>query len=281
MIENVRGKRNPQNARHKLVDVLPLKAPYIMNIITTDKCNFKCRYCPSNNKEINPKYRKYVDSNKINMDMNMFYKLADDLETLEEKVKVVYLCGVGEALLHPQVDEIIRTLKTRNLCREVRNITNGSVLSSEMNKRLIDAGLDNLMISIQALDRKGYKEICGVNFDFDRLVDNVRDYYERCKGTNCTITAKIFSDSLRDEEEYNRFYDIFEPITHYQEIRYIESKWPEFEVPGLGNQQIVKGVSEIGTGCDVCSGMFTESYIRPNGDVCLCRLDWGGRASHW
>lgn len=275
MLEFTRGKREPQNKKQLLRDVLPLKAPFTMNVNPSGICNFNCFFCPTNNKNMKKEYRDYLNKQRMLMDMSTFEKVADGLAELEDQTKVIYLVGQGEPLLHPQIADMVKILKTRNLCREVRIITNGALMSPELNQKLIDAGLDVLKVSVEALTEDGYRKIAHTNFDFDKFLDNIRDFYKRSRGTNSVITAKILTDALADESEYHKFYDIFEPITDYQEMRNVESYWPDFEFEMLDEKHEKVGVSEMGPG-GICSGMFTECNVQPNGDICLCRIDWAG-----
>lgn len=270
-----RGKREPQHVRQLLREVLPLKAPFTMNINPSGICNFNCFFCPTNNTKVKPEYKAYLDKQKVLMDMETFHLVADGLAELEEQTKVIYLVGQGEPLMNPHIVDMVRILKERELCREVRIITNGSLLGPKMNQNLIDAGLDVLKVSVEALSNEGYKKICSASFDFDRLLENVKDFYSRSRGSGTVITAKILTDSLASEEEVGKFYDIFESITDYQEMRNVETYWPDFEFEMMQGSHETVEVSEMGPG-GICSGMFTESNVQPNGDICLCRIDWAG-----
>ena len=52
----------------------------------------------------------------------------------------------GEPLLHPELDEIIRRMRQRGMIAGM--ITNGYLLTADRIKRLNDAGLDHMQISI-------------------------------------------------------------------------------------------------------------------------------------
>lgn len=272
---NERGKREPQNVRNVLRDVLPIKAPYTMNINPSGICNFNCYFCPTNNKKLKPEYRRYLDSQQMMMSMETFNNAVNGIKELEDQTKVIYLVGQGEPLLNPNIAYMVDTLKKENVCREVRIITNGTKLTSELARDLVNAGLDVLKVSVEALDSDGYKQICGVDFDFNRLVENVETFYSISRGSKTVLTTKILTDSLVNKDDLNRFYDIFEPISDYQEIRNVETYWPDFafEVSRKGHE--LTDISEMGPG-GICSGMFTEGNIQPNGDICLCRIDWAG-----
>ena len=58
---------------------------------------------------------------------------------------IVTLSG-GEPLLHPELDEVIRQMRERGVIAGM--ITNGYLLTADRIKRLNDAGLDHMQISI-------------------------------------------------------------------------------------------------------------------------------------
>ena len=91
-------------------------------------------------------------------------------------VKVIYLHGIGEPLTNPQIVDMIHIIKKEQLCREVRLVTNGSLLTPQLNQRLIDAGVYMLRVSIEAFTVVGYQELCGINIDFSLIVEHIRDF---------------------------------------------------------------------------------------------------------
>ena len=271
------GKREPRNARHKMVDVLPLKAPYAVNLNPCGICNFHCAFCPANSKTLKPEFQKHMDEIRGFMPMDLFYKIADGFLELEEQTKVIYLTMTGEPLLHPQIAEMVDYLKRKKVCRDVRIISNGSLLNPQLNQDLINAGLDVMKVSVEALSAEGYQRLCNVHIDYDRFLDNIKDYYQRCEGTDSTIVAKILTVSLKDQEEFNRFYQIYEPITHYQEVRNVENIWPGFSFE-IKDEPVHVEVEQSEVGYDgICPAAFIELGINVDGSVGLCKKDWAGQ----
>ncbi len=272
-----KGKREPRNERHKMVDVLPLKAPYAVNLNPCGICNFKCKFCPATSKDLRPDFQKHMDEIRTFMPMELFYKIADGFLELEEQTKVIYLTMTGEPLLHPHIAEMVDYLKRKNVCRDVRIISNGSKLTPQLNQDLINAGLDVLKVSVEALDTSGYKKLCGVDLDYDEFLRNIEDYYNRCQGTNSTIVAKILTITLEDENALDKFYEMYEPITHYQEVRNVEQIWPGFVYDSeIEGDHIEIPVSEVGYD-GVCPAAFVELGINVDGSVGLCKKDWAGQ----
>ena len=124
------------NAREKLSMVVPLDTPYVLFLDPCGACNFKCRFCPCNNSDFKKEERHAI------MGMELFHKILDDIEEFPGKIKVINLYGFGEPLLHPQYVEMAEEIKRRNLCRELRCTTNGFLLTPELNRRLVQSGID-------------------------------------------------------------------------------------------------------------------------------------------
>lgn len=179
-----------RHTRQALETVVPLKVPFRLDIEIFGGCNFKCKFCPNNNEEYRKSERHTV------MSMDTFKMLVDSIAEMEqnaggEKVKVIYIGGHGEPLLHKEFPEMISYLKKKNVCREIRTVSNGSMLHPYLNQKIAESGLDMLRISVEALSGEGYKALCGVDMDFQKFVGNISDLYERtcvCGGGAETVS---------------------------------------------------------------------------------------------
>ena len=80
------------------------------------------------------------------------------------------LHGVGEPMLVKDLPRMIRYLKDRGIY--VLFNTNGTLLNPRKFQELIDTGLDELRVSVDAADRKTYLAVRGKDF-FDRIVRDV------------------------------------------------------------------------------------------------------------
>ncbi len=195
----------------------------------------------------------------------------------ETSLKVVNLYGFGEPLLNPRVADMVRELKESRVCREIRLFTNGALLTAELGQELIDAGLDILRVSVEALDSEGYKELCGVDIDFARIVQNVTSYYQRSRGTSCKITAKIVSATLRKPEDMERFQGTFSPISDFYFVEELGDNWPEFEEMKMPEQTHMQGHKLHFTRNEsrrICTLPFTDMMVHSDGTVSACCVDW-------
>lgn len=95
--------------------------------------------------------------------------IADQLPKIEQ----IYLHGIGEPLLNKELPAIIGHLKARDV-RVLFN-SNGILLDDPRQHGLIQAGLDELRISLDAASAQGYQKIR--NSDrFEQIVDNLRSF---------------------------------------------------------------------------------------------------------
>src|SRR5712675_991908 len=105
--------------------------PLLAHIIPVRRCNLACTYC-----------NEFDDFSQPVPTEEMFRRI-DKLGALG--TAVVTISG-GEPLLHPELDDIIRRIRSNGAIAGM--ITNGYLLVAERIKRLNDAGLDHMQISI-------------------------------------------------------------------------------------------------------------------------------------
>jgi len=217
------------------------------------------------------------------MSWELFSKVIRDLNDFQGLVKAIDLFGMGEPLLNPRIADMICSLKNLKGSPEVRIITNASLLNETMSRKLIDAGLDRITISVEGLSDEAYQKFCGVNIEFNNIVKNVEAFYKLSRGTAARIAVKVISASLDGKTGVQDFYRIFSPISDYHSIEEIQETWPEFEAikPGVSEDNEYEYVTsnarcyQPGTSRGgICSFPFTDMIIRANGAVCACCVDW-------
>lgn len=256
------------NTRTDLSQAVPISTPYVLFLDPCGACNFKCSFCPCNNSDW------MVEQRHEKMSMDLFHKILDDIEMFPDRIKVINLYGFGEPLLHPDYIEMAKEIKARKLCRELRCTTNGLLLSPEMNKKLVDAGVDMVRISVEALTAKEYEEICSVKIDYKKFVDNIRNLYEVSRGTATKVSVKTLNVALKDQADADKFYDIYEPISDYSYIQNTTQAWAEFEAYVPENNYDAKNLGDMMDKDKICSFPLTNMAIHSNGSVGVCPQDW-------
>jgi len=111
------------------------KHPVLAHIIPMRRCNLACGYCNEYDKVSEP------------VPLEVMNRRLDKLGALG--TSIVTISG-GEPLMHPQLDDIIRRVRSHKMIAGL--ISNGYYFTPERIKRLNDAGLDALQISIDNVE---------------------------------------------------------------------------------------------------------------------------------
>lgn len=267
-------KGEPKNVRTKLVDVVPIKQPYVIMIDPCDACNFLCKFCPTNIS------KEKLELRHKRMPLELFKKIVDDLKEFPEKIKAIDLYGFGEPLLHPELPEMISYLKQSGVCEKIRIATNGALLTHELSDKLVDSGLDYMKISLEALDEVGYQDICGAKIKYDEFIENIAYLYSISRG-KMEIGAKIISSAFKQIEDKDYFLETFQPISDFTFIENLKNVWGEFdeiELSGqdMGDDYYTKNAMDF----EICSYPLTHMLIHSNGDICSCCFDWKHEISY-
>jgi MoaA/NifB/PqqE/SkfB family radical SAM enzyme len=150
--EQVTGERS---------EVAP-RPPVCLYLEVTNRCNLLCTTCPRTYEELEP---------PADMSWELFTSIVDQVPDLARAV----LHGVGEPMLVANLPKMVKYLKGRSVY--VLFNTNGTVLSERNGRALIDAGLDELRVSLDASNRESFKSIRGRDY-FGRIIRNVRGFRE-------------------------------------------------------------------------------------------------------
>jgi MoaA/NifB/PqqE/SkfB family radical SAM enzyme len=115
--------------------LLSTKHPVLAHIIPMRRCNLACGYCNEYDKVSNP-----VPLEEMNRRIDKLAALGTSIVTISG----------GEPLMHPELDDIIRRIRSHKMIAGL--ISNGYYFTPERIKRLNDAGLDSLQISIDNVE---------------------------------------------------------------------------------------------------------------------------------
>src|SRR5437588_7692949 len=105
--------------------------PVLAHLIPLRRCNLSCTYC-----------NEYDDVSQP-VPLGTMFERIDKLGSLG--TAIITISG-GEPLLHPELDQVIGRIRKNGAIAGM--ITNGYLLVEERIKRLNDAGLDHMQISI-------------------------------------------------------------------------------------------------------------------------------------
>src|SRR5215217_100292 len=134
--------------------------PVCLYLETTNRCNLLCTTCPRTFVELEP---------PADLSWELFTSIVEQVPNLQRAV----LHGVGEPMLVKNLPRMVRYLKERGTY--VLFNTNGTVLNEKNGRALIEAGLDELRVSLDAATAKSYLAVRGKDY-FTRILRNVRAF---------------------------------------------------------------------------------------------------------
>jgi MoaA/NifB/PqqE/SkfB family radical SAM enzyme len=136
------------------------RQPVCVYLETTNRCNLLCMTCPRTYAELEP---------PADMSWELFVLIVDQIPNLQRAV----LHGVGEPMLVRNLPRMVRYLKDRGTY--VLFNTNGTLLNERNGRALIEAGLDELRVSLDASNAKSFRAVRGKDY-FARILRNVRAF---------------------------------------------------------------------------------------------------------
>jgi MoaA/NifB/PqqE/SkfB family radical SAM enzyme len=134
--------------------------PVCLYLETTNRCNLLCTTCPRTFEALEP---------PGDMSWDLFTTIVDQFP----RIARVVLHGVGEPMMVRALPRMIRYLKDRGTY--VLFNTNGTLLTRRKGQELIDSGLDELRVSLDAAEPQAFKLVRGRDM-FVRIVRNTRAF---------------------------------------------------------------------------------------------------------
>lgn len=142
----------------RLLDIRPIN----LEMDITNQCNLRCVMCPFSQPSVYKRKTKH-------MPVEVFQKLAD---SVFHAVNYLSLAYGTESLLHPEFDRFI-SIASRYGIRRIYINTNGLLLTEKHVERMVESGLKDLSISIDAATSETYSKI-RKGGDFNRVIRNIR-----------------------------------------------------------------------------------------------------------
>lgn len=133
-------ERKNQIVKDKLafVDGIPVFSIIEFNI--TGSCNRECSFCPVSNPNV---YTKTNDG----LELALFEKIVKDLQEISYEGKILF-SAFSEPLLHKKVEDLLSIAKKYLPNIRLEMVSNGDLLTSKKLKKLYEAGLDTINISM-------------------------------------------------------------------------------------------------------------------------------------
>lgn len=158
--ERVKKYRHEWDQRPKTYD--KGEFPLHLDIESTSRCNLRCKFCAT----------VHADYIKGDLSVELNRKIMDEGQKYG-------LCAAkynwrGEPLLNKDIFQIISDAKSSGLIDVFFN-SNATLLTEEKARKLIESGLDRLIVSFEGFEKELY-ESNRVNANFEKTVSNIRGF---------------------------------------------------------------------------------------------------------
>jgi radical SAM protein with 4Fe4S-binding SPASM domain len=242
----------------KLTNRLPkpdMEFPELISLEIASACNLSCIHCPPHMKEFKNKVRKFGI-----MDMNLFYKLMDEID--EYGQRRIALHKDGEPLLHPQTEEILQRVK-KNHNHIIYLTTNAHRLNESIIKSLLNNRIDIVNMSLGAASKEFYEKVRGK--DFDKVMNNIHAFLKRRDKADWKPKVIMQIINLPEFSEMQT------------EIENFKKYWTNYDVEVQVWEKLTWGVydyKENGKRRYPCYSLWESFTVNSDGLVSACCMDW-------
>ncbi len=171
-----------------------------LRISVTDRCNFRCTYCM-------PKEQFGADHAFLPRHALLDF---DEIERLVrvfagQGVRKIRLTG-GEPLVRKGIADLIGRIAAVPGIDDIALTTNASLLSASEARALVDAGLERVTVSLDALDDATFMAINDVGFPVDKVLKGIDNAAEAGLGVkiNAVIQRGVNEDQILPMAGYFR-----------------------------------------------------------------------------
>lgn len=233
--------------------------PFSLRIENTNVCNSRCFMCP----------HSIMKRKQGFMEKELYQKIVD--EAVEMGINFINLHNFGEPLLDKDFPWRVKYAKQKGIKRITTN-TNAQTMDEKVSRQLIESGLDEIFVSLDAASEKVYQRL-RVGLDFKKVVANVKGLVELKRKLKVS-NPKVIVDFLKSDincHEVKAFTDEWERVVDSVCISSIHDWSAKKE--GLANFDYQNYISFSKVPCRL---PFTEMLINWDGTISLCCQDVEG-----
>ncbi len=234
--------------------------PLALWIEPTNACNLKCLMCPNS----------LSDKKRLGyMDMDMYKRIIDEAKDF---IKYIVLCISGESLLHKNLPEMIEYAHNANIKTTLS--TNASLLTPQLSRRILEAGLDGIYFSFDGCSAEIYEKI-RFGSNFNRTLMNIVNFLEikkeLGKKTVAELQILIMDEEGKRDYEQNivRFRQTFEDLP----LNLIQTRQPSTWGSNLSSTNKFE-FKKLGQNYSPCSYLWCSMFILWNGNSVACCSDF-------
>ena len=163
-------------------------------INTTERCNLSCIMCHFHGPGV-------IRRNRT-LDPELVVKFLREIPPHQE----VWLAGTGEFFM--DLNAVSHLHRARAMGHRPCVLTNGQLLTSDLIDRVLEAGVRQIAVSVDAMSAGDYARIRRGG-DFQRILDacaELRARKRKCPGLRVEVNVILFNETLARQEDFVRFW---------------------------------------------------------------------------
>jgi MoaA/NifB/PqqE/SkfB family radical SAM enzyme len=246
-----------------------------LDIEVTNRCNADCYFCP---RDQTP-HQGLMSAEAFTRTLERATELREALRQRTEWDIKISLCGLGEPLINPRAIDGVRQVREAGF--RCAMASNGSLLSEEKGRRLLDNGLQEIDINVGE-EGEEYERIYGL--PFERTRENVVRFAEMAEG-RCQVNI-VLVDHREDAAHRDHMVAFWRdqgledfvvfPLMNRGGALTIERM--SYDDPAMISA--ARGLVAHEVDAPLCMAPFVFLFVGYDGKYYLCCSDWKKEASY-
>jgi radical SAM protein with 4Fe4S-binding SPASM domain len=197
--------------------------PIEITIESTSRCNLSCPMCP----------RHVFNFDNESMSLELYRRIVAECK---DHVEFVWPYGIGEPMMHASIFEMIEI--TRDAGIRTGLSTNATLLDASRCDRLLDSGLDYLILAFDGASKETYEKYrTGALFENTRanILRLLEKKRERASKLHVVLQMVLLRENVKEIESYRQLWSlpgVDEIRFKRDEIRLEESRIPGAHLEG-------------------------------------------------
>jgi radical SAM protein with 4Fe4S-binding SPASM domain len=240
----------------KSIKNLNKRYPWGVDIGVTNLCNAECIMCPHS------KLKKMGT-----MNMELYKRIIDNCKKLN--IKIITLSFFGEPFLDKELIKKIKYAKEKGMI--VAFYSNASLLTEELAREIIDAGLDSITISFDGYSRETYEKI-RKKLKFNIVKKNILNLIKirRSMSKRNPRINLVLVELEENKMEIKQFYEEWKKKV--DSINIINMRNWANDIQKDGTKESFHFNKKMKR--KPCALIWQKMVVDWNGDVVLCCDDW-------
>lgn len=266
--KNLNKELSAITTRLKIADLKEtFRFPKFFQLETVRLCNSKCSFCPSD---------KWDKSTPFMSD-ELFEKISLQFKNHVSWIEAVCLQRAGEPLLDKKISTRVARLKDIGINR-VTMATNASLLNEKKTRDLISAGLDEIWISIDSVEKATYEKM-RKGLKFEVVMKNIVSLFEIRDQINPELQIRVRGVSFFDLDEEEGRCELASWEKFWRKYKKDHDRIAMKKAHNWGNQLDIEnnfgeGTTKYGNIYHPCILPYSTMHITAMGKIALCAMDY-------